>query len=181
VVSVPKRLRGFLADRPQAVAALTQIFLSEIERLLCEAAGGSCGDDAPAAPRPRPGAVSFLHRFGSAMNRHVPLHASVTDGVFTQSSDGYSAKFFPARPITTADLATLTERVRRRVVRWFRMQRFPTLMWPPPCSLERTVVFRWTQASGSRSLTAMYPAIFRVWNSSCDTAPGRPLRWSGSP
>jgi hypothetical protein len=35
----------------------------------------------------------------------------------------YSAKFFPARPITTADLATLTERVRRRVVRWFRMQR----------------------------------------------------------
>jgi hypothetical protein len=129
VVSVPKRLRGFLADRPQAVAALTRIFLSEIERLLCaerllcEAAGGSCGDDAPAAPRPRPGAVSFLHRFGSAMNRHVHLHACVTDGAFTQSSDGYSAKFFPARPITTADLATLTERVRRRVVRWFRMQR----------------------------------------------------------
>jgi hypothetical protein len=48
----------------------------------------------------------------------------VTDGVFTQSSDGYSVKFFPARPITTAELATLTERVRRRVVRWFRMQRF---------------------------------------------------------
>jgi len=65
VVSVPKRLKGFLADRPQAVAALTRIFLSEIERLLCaerllcEAAGGSCGDDAPAAPRPRPGAVFF--------------------------------------------------------------------------------------------------------------------------
>ena len=56
-----------------------------------------------------------------------------------------------------------------------------TLTWPPTCSLERTVVFRWTQASGSRSLTAMCPAIFRVWNTSCDTAPGRPLRWSGSP
>jgi hypothetical protein len=41
VVSLTKRLRGFLADRPQAVAALTRIFLSEIERLLCEAAGGS--------------------------------------------------------------------------------------------------------------------------------------------
>jgi hypothetical protein len=47
----------------------------------------------------------------------------VTDGVFTQSSDGYSAEFFLARPITTADLATLTERVRCCVVRWFRMQR----------------------------------------------------------
>ena len=29
----------------------------------------------------------------------------------------------PARPITQADLAALTEKVRRRVVRWFRMQR----------------------------------------------------------
>jgi hypothetical protein len=40
---------------------------------------------------------------------------------------------------------------------------------------------RWTQAFGSRSSTAMCPAIFRVWNTSCDTAPGRPLHWSGSP
>ena len=31
--------------------------------------------------------------------------------------------FLPARPITQADLATLTEKVRRRVVRWFCMQR----------------------------------------------------------
>jgi len=103
--------------RPQAVAALTRIFLREIERLLCEAAGGSCGDDAPAAPRPRPGAVSFLHRFGSAINRHVHLHAYVTDGVFMPNGDGPPA-FLPARPITQADLASLAEKVRRRVVRW---------------------------------------------------------------
>ena len=47
----------------------------------------------------------------------------MTDGVFTQSSDGYCVKFFPAQPITATDLATLTERVRCRVVRWSRMQR----------------------------------------------------------
>jgi hypothetical protein len=29
----------------------------------------------------------------------------------------------PARPLTQADLATLTQKVRRRAVRWFRMQR----------------------------------------------------------
>ena len=29
--------------------------------------------------------------------------------------------FLPARPITQADLVTLTERVRRRVIRWFRL------------------------------------------------------------
>ena len=47
----------------------------------------------------------------------------MTDGVFTQSSDGYCVKVFPAQPITATDLATLTERVRCRVVRWSRMQR----------------------------------------------------------
>jgi hypothetical protein len=34
VISVPKRLRGFLGDRPKAVAAVTRIFLAEIEKLL---------------------------------------------------------------------------------------------------------------------------------------------------
>ena len=31
--------------------------------------------------------------------------------------------FLPARPISQSDLAALTERVRRRVIRWFRMRR----------------------------------------------------------
>ena len=46
VISVPKRLRGFLADRPPAIAALTKIFLDEIERLLCAAAGVTSGSGA---------------------------------------------------------------------------------------------------------------------------------------
>jgi hypothetical protein len=69
--------------------------------------------------RPRLGAISFLHRFGSALNRYVHLHACVTDGLFTQRPGGHAAEFVPARPVTLADLATLTQRVRRRFVRWF--------------------------------------------------------------
>jgi hypothetical protein len=122
VVSIPKRLRGFLADRPQAVAALTKIFLAEIERTLLTASGVTSDADAQSASRPRLGAVSFLHRFGSALNHHVHLHACVTDGVFMPSSDATTA-FLPARPVTAADLAALTERVRRRVIRWFRLTR----------------------------------------------------------
>jgi hypothetical protein len=124
VISVPKRLRGMLADRPRAVAALTKIFLDEIERSLCAAAGVT--SDAPASCCPRLGGISFLHRFGSALNHHVHLHACVTDGVFVPSADDAGSDapptFLPARPITQADLAALTERVRRRVIRWFRMQ-----------------------------------------------------------
>jgi len=126
VISVPKRLRGMLADRPRAVAAVTKMFLDEIERLLCAAAGGTSDAATPASARPRLGGISFLHRFGSALNHHVHLHACVTDGVFVPAADqaGCDAPptFLPARPITPADLAALTERVRRRVIRWFRMQ-----------------------------------------------------------
>ncbi|MFM7137132.1 MAG: transposase [Planctomycetota bacterium] len=79
-----KRLRCFLSNRPEAVSALTKIFLAEIERLLTAAAGMTSG---PAA-RPRLGAISFLHRFGSALNHHVHLHACVTDGVFMPRAAG---------------------------------------------------------------------------------------------
>ena len=122
VISVPKRLRYFLADRPAAVKALTKIFLAEIERLLCAAAGVTIDADALPATHPRLGAVSFLHRFGSALNHHVHLHVCATDGVFVPTGDAPPA-FLPARPITQADLATVTERVRRRVIRWFRLTR----------------------------------------------------------
>ena len=81
VISVPKRLRGILADRPQAVTTLSRIFLEEIERLLCHAADVPTARDAAGQARPRLGAVSFQHRFGSALNQHVHLHACVTDGV----------------------------------------------------------------------------------------------------
>jgi hypothetical protein len=124
---VPKRLRGMLADRPRAIAALTKIFLTEIEQHLLAASGGAPDAETPGASRPRLGGISFLHRFGSALNHHVHLHACVTDGVFVPAADdaGCDAPpaFLPARPITQADLAALTERVRRRVIRWFRLAR----------------------------------------------------------
>ena len=127
VISVPKRLRGFLADRPRAVAAVTRIFLDEIERLLRAAAGGTLNPATPASARPRLGGVSFLHRFGSALNHHVHLHACLTDGVFVPAADDAERDappaFLPARPITHVHLAALTERVRRRVIRWFRLTR----------------------------------------------------------
>ncbi len=60
-------------------------------------------------------------------NRHVHLHACVTDGVFrpaaAEAGCDTPPTFLPARPISQANLAALTERVRRRAIRWFRMQR----------------------------------------------------------
>jgi len=130
VISVPKRLRWFLAERSEAVAALTTIFVSEVERLVREAAGVAAAPTTADSKPPRIGAISFLHRFGSALNRHVHLHVCVTDGVFQGDTTGDTAAiaepavaFQPARPITLADLDTLTERVRRRLIRWFKRAR----------------------------------------------------------
>jgi hypothetical protein len=101
--------------------------LTEIEQHLLAASGGAPDAKTPRASRPRLGGISFLHRFDSALNHHVHLHACVTDGVFVPAADhaGCDAPptFLPARPVTAADLAALTERVRRRVIRWFRLTR----------------------------------------------------------
>jgi hypothetical protein len=74
-------------DRPAAVNALTKIFLDEIELTLITASGVTAAADTPSASRPRLGGISFLHRFGSALNHHVHLHACVTDGVFMPADE----------------------------------------------------------------------------------------------
>jgi len=105
----------------------TKIFLAEIERLLSAAADVTIDAAAPAAARPRLGAISFLHRFGSALNHHVHLHACVTDGVFVPPAAGSAndapPAFLAARPINLADLAAVTEQVRRRLIGRFRRMR----------------------------------------------------------
>jgi hypothetical protein len=57
----------------------------------------------------------------------VHLHTCVTDGVFVpaaaEAAGDAPPAFLLARPINQADLAALTERVRRRVIRWFRLAR----------------------------------------------------------
>jgi hypothetical protein len=74
--------------------------------VLLAAAGGPPAADMPRAARPRLGGISFLHRFGSALNHHLHLHACVTDGVFVPAAAApacdASPVFIQARPITAA-------------------------------------------------------------------------------
>jgi hypothetical protein len=48
--------------------------------------------------------ASFLHRFGSALNRHAHLHVAVTDGVFLPGSHGPDGPpaFLPVRPLRSS-------------------------------------------------------------------------------
>jgi hypothetical protein len=104
VLSVPKRLRWHLEQEPQALSAVLQILLRVIEAHLRRASDG-------ASSHARLGAVSFLHRFGASLNRHVHYHCGVIDGMFEslQETSGVSAaiRFRPAAAPTPDAVATI--------------------------------------------------------------------------
>jgi hypothetical protein len=87
------------------------IFLRVIERHLRQSNPG-------ADPSARFGAVSFVHQFGAALNRHVHFHCCVIDGVFEGGSNG-PVQFRPKQALTPEALAAIATQVRRRVLRWF--------------------------------------------------------------
>jgi hypothetical protein len=171
------------AEADAKVKALTRIFISSVERLLCTAAGPTRAGDRPSVARPRLGAVSFLHRFGSALNHHVHLRARPTASscqpvTGRRPSCGQAAcrSQLPARPITQADLATLTEKVRRRVVRWFRMQR----LLDADAAAD---MLRWENSGFSVDASVRITlivsncvSIVSLSSTCCDTVPGRPSR-----
>lgn len=70
------------------------------------------------------GAVSFLHRFGSALNAHFHFHVFVLDGVFSEGDDG-SATFHEAAHLSADDVLRLELTLQRRVLRLFLRRRDP--------------------------------------------------------
>ena len=74
----------------------------------------------PGAPRDAQlGALSFLHRFGAALNPHFHFHVVVLDGVFSPTDDG-EVCFHEATRLTPEHWHELQHVVQRRVLRYFR-------------------------------------------------------------
>jgi hypothetical protein len=72
------------------------------------------GSSAPRAARF--GAVSFVQRFGSALNAHTHLHCCVTDRMFSVDAAG-SLHFHPRANLDAAALSAVQRRIRSRVMR----------------------------------------------------------------
>ena len=74
VLSVPKRIRWHMREKPEVTNGLLGVFLRAVETTLRHRS--------PAAPaESRFGAVAFVHRFGSYLNSHIHYHVLATDGV----------------------------------------------------------------------------------------------------
>ena len=79
VLSVPKRLRYFMQRDGAVLNMVLRIFLRVIAQSLLDHSLGAVSVDKAAL---HIGAVAFIHRFGSILNRHVHCHVCVVDGVF---------------------------------------------------------------------------------------------------
>jgi Putative transposase len=69
----------------------------------------------------QPGSVSFLQRFGGSLNLHRHFHVLFLEGVSLDRSDvGLKPRFVTAEPPSDADIATVLQKISRRVIRTLR-------------------------------------------------------------
>jgi hypothetical protein len=111
VLSFPKLLRYFLARDADLLNRVLRIFLNSMEKAL-----QSCCLDAPDPVRLD--VVTFVHRFGSALNDH--FHCCVIDGVF--SAEDETLRFDEA-VITPEAIAQVQADVRERVLRLLKRRK----------------------------------------------------------
>lgn len=110
MLTLSKPLRPALRGDPVLATRVLIIFIDSIERSL-----RVCSEAPPSA---RPGAVSFLKRFGSALNEHWHYHRCVSDGVFDTAD--YGSLRFVFATIDAQSAAKVQARVRRRVLAAYR-------------------------------------------------------------
>jgi hypothetical protein len=116
VLSVPKRLRPHLMRDSKLAGAVLHILLRVIRAELRDSVSGAADGET------RLGAVSFLHRFGSALNPHPHFHLAVTDGLFAreQGADDGPLEFRPAVGLDAERARSLTPTLQRRILRTLR-------------------------------------------------------------
>lgn len=105
MLSVPKHLRYFLDREPVAASAVLHILLRVVEAHLRRSCPGG-------SARARFGAVSFVHRFGASLNRHLHDHCCALDGVFDPLQAG-GAYFRQASALAPEQVAVIQAQVRR--------------------------------------------------------------------
>lgn len=113
IVPFSCKRRGFCPSccgrRMAEIAAVHHVFLNAVFASLRRRTGlSNLGHNA------KGGAVTFVQRFGDALNLNVHFRALALDGVYSENKDG-SLRFHPAGPPSDDEIAHVVERVARRV------------------------------------------------------------------
>ena len=115
VLSLPWPLRLPVARDPSLLTKVSRIFFEAVRDLLRQRVVGV--EAADEGVRREIGAVTFVQRFGSALNLNPHLHVLVVDGVFLCREDGSTPRFVPTPPPTRRELAAVLQTVAARVAR----------------------------------------------------------------
>ncbi len=110
VLSLPYKLRIHLARDPRFLSAMLGGYLKCVfawQRHRGRVAGIDEGQT---------GAVTFVQRFGSALNLNVHFHSLTPDGLFVPNASG-TLSFTPLAPPSNEDIARLGRRVFRRLTK----------------------------------------------------------------
>ena len=115
VRSLPFGLRYRLAYDAGLVRAVLQVFVSAVfASLRCRARGRR------AVGRIHCGAVTFIQRFGGALNLNLHFHTLALDGVYAASRTDSAVRFRPLPPPDDAEVARVTRRIARGIARLLR-------------------------------------------------------------
>src|SRR5262252_4728925 len=69
----------------------------------------------------QPGSVTFIQRFGSALNLNLHFHCVFLEGVYLDRTEaGLKPRFLQGEPPTDTDIADVLQKISRRVIRKLR-------------------------------------------------------------
>ena len=113
VLSLPFGLRYRLAHDRELMTDVLRVFVRAVFASLRRRSRRMRSGPGPA----HGGAVTFVQRFGGALNLNVHFHTLVLDGTYRPSEDDRSLRFHPAPPPESGELDRVLQRVVRGIVR----------------------------------------------------------------
>jgi Putative transposase/Transposase zinc-binding domain len=129
VVSVPIPLRYWMAGSQDLTAKVHTIIRTTIGQYYVNQAVTRGHERAHV----HPGSVTFIQRFGSALNIHLHFHILFLEGVYLdRTTVGLTPRFLAGAPPTDTDIAAVLQKISRRVIRTLRhLGYLETGMEPP--------------------------------------------------
>ena len=117
VVSVPVPLRYWMAASQELTAQVHTIIRTTIgQYYVNKAVTRGCERAAI-----QPGSVTFIQRFGSAINLNLHFHMIFLEGGYVdRTAQGLRPRFVQGEPPTDADIATVVQKISHRVLRMRR-------------------------------------------------------------
>src|SRR5262245_20691517 len=117
VVSVPMPLRHWMASSQDLTATVHTIIRTTIGQYY----GNRAVTRGSEQQKVQPGSVTFIQRFGGALNLNMHYHVVFLEGVYLDRTDqGLKTRFVKGEPPSDADITAMLQKISRRVIRKLR-------------------------------------------------------------